>query len=80
MRNARIAVEGCGHGTLKAIYASVVKSCEAKGWSSVDLVIIGGDFQVGKMLEPRSMLLLTHSPGGPQLAGPKLYGSSDEVS
>jgi lariat debranching enzyme len=46
MRNARIAVEGCGHGTLKAIYASVEKSCEAKGWPNVDLVIIGGDFQV----------------------------------
>jgi len=51
MRNARLAVEGCGHGTLKAIYASVEKSCEAKGWPSVDLVIIGGDFQVGRLPE-----------------------------
>lgn len=42
----RIAVEGCGHGTLHAIYASVKKSCELKGWDGVDLLIIGGDFQV----------------------------------
>lgn len=41
----RIAVEGCGHGTLHAIYASVKKSCELKGWDGVDLLIIGGDFQ-----------------------------------
>jgi len=42
----RIAIEGCGHGTLHAIYASVKKSCELKGWDGVDLLIIGGDFQV----------------------------------
>lgn len=42
----RIAVEGCGHGKLHDIYASVQKSCELKGWPSVDLLIIGGDFQV----------------------------------
>jgi hypothetical protein len=42
----RIAVEGCGHGTLHAIYASVAKSCELKQWPGVDLLIIGGDFQV----------------------------------
>ncbi|PSN73247.1 lariat debranching enzyme [Corynespora cassiicola Philippines] len=41
----RIAVEGCGHGTLHEIYASVQKSCELKGWPDVDLLIIGGDFQ-----------------------------------
>ncbi|KAF2189762.1 DBR1-domain-containing protein [Zopfia rhizophila CBS 207.26] len=41
----RIAVEGCGHGTLHAIYASIAKSCELKGWDGVDLLIIGGDFQ-----------------------------------
>ncbi|KAL1311853.1 hypothetical protein AAFC00_001927 [Neodothiora populina] len=41
----RIAVEGCGHGTLHAIYASVERSCAVKGWPSVDLLIIGGDFQ-----------------------------------
>lgn len=41
----RIAVEGCGHGTLHAIYASVKKSCEVRGWDGVDLLIIGGDFQ-----------------------------------
>ncbi|ESZ96721.1 hypothetical protein SBOR_2865 [Sclerotinia borealis F-4128] len=41
----RIAVEGCGHGTLNAIYASIEKACEARGWDGVDLLIIGGDFQ-----------------------------------
>ncbi|KAF1974951.1 DBR1-domain-containing protein [Bimuria novae-zelandiae CBS 107.79] len=41
----RIAVEGCGHGTLHEIYASIKKSCELKGWPGVDLLIIGGDFQ-----------------------------------
>ncbi|KAF1821867.1 uncharacterized protein K489DRAFT_321283 [Dissoconium aciculare CBS 342.82] len=46
-RPLRIAVEGCGHGTLHAIYASIAESCKRKGWSpsSIDLVIIGGDFQ-----------------------------------
>ncbi|KAI4246754.1 MAG: hypothetical protein L6R40_001783 [Gallowayella cf. fulva] len=41
----RIAVEGCGHGTLHAIYASVKKTCQIQGWDGVDLLIIGGDFQ-----------------------------------
>ncbi|KAF4637002.1 hypothetical protein G7Y89_g1080 [Cudoniella acicularis] len=41
----RIAVEGCGHGTLDAIYASVQKAAEVRGWDGVDLLIIGGDFQ-----------------------------------
>ncbi|XP_014554652.1 hypothetical protein COCVIDRAFT_39527 [Bipolaris victoriae FI3] len=41
----RIAVEGCGHGVLHEIYASVAKACEIKGWPDVDLLIIGGDFQ-----------------------------------
>jgi lariat debranching enzyme len=46
----QIAVEGCGHGTLHAIYASIAKSCELKGWDGVDLLIIGGDFQVRSVL------------------------------
>ncbi|KAF2461216.1 lariat debranching enzyme, C-terminal domain-containing protein [Lineolata rhizophorae] len=41
----RVAVEGCGHGTLNSIYASVRKTCAARGWNGVDLLIIGGDFQ-----------------------------------
>lgn len=41
----RLAVEGCGHGTLHAIYASIEESCKQKGWPGVDLLIIGGDFQ-----------------------------------
>ncbi|KAF4306821.1 putative lariat debranching enzyme protein [Botryosphaeria dothidea] len=44
-KGLRIAVEGCGHGTLHSIYASVAKASEAKGWPGVDLLIIGGDFQ-----------------------------------
>jgi lariat debranching enzyme len=51
----RIAVEGCGHGTLHEIYASVKKSCELKGWPGVDLLIIGGDFQVGHTAVPFEM-------------------------
>lgn len=47
-RELRIAIEGCGHGTLNAIYASIQKSCEVKGWDGVDLLIIGGDFQVSQ--------------------------------
>ena len=43
--SVRVAIEGCGHGTLNAIYASVKKSCEVKGWDGVDVLIIGGDFQ-----------------------------------
>jgi lariat debranching enzyme len=59
----RIAVEGCvstlqqltiwranilqGHGVLNSIYASVAKAAKMKQWDGVDLVIIGGDFQVG---------------------------------
>ncbi|KIW06773.1 hypothetical protein, variant 2 [Verruconis gallopava] len=44
-QGVRIAVVGCGHGVLNSIYASVAASAELKGWDSVDLVIIGGDFQ-----------------------------------
>jgi lariat debranching enzyme len=50
----RIAVEGCGHGVLHEIYASVTKACELKGWSGVDLLIIGGDFQVCMSSSARS--------------------------
>ncbi|PHH66698.1 hypothetical protein CDD81_6535 [Ophiocordyceps australis] len=45
MAGVRLAIEGCGHGTLDAIYASVAQSCKARGWPSVDALIIGGDFQ-----------------------------------
>ncbi|GAM90095.1 hypothetical protein ANO11243_081350 [Dothideomycetidae sp. 11243] len=41
----RVAVEGCGHGVLHSIYASIEKACEEANWPGVDLVIIGGDFQ-----------------------------------
>lgn len=34
-----------GHGALDAIYGAVDASCAQRGWSGVDLVIIGGDFQ-----------------------------------
>lgn len=35
-----------GHGTLNAIYAATTKACEARNWAGVDVLIIGGDFQV----------------------------------
>ncbi|KAL6235806.1 hypothetical protein BDW75DRAFT_128033 [Aspergillus navahoensis] len=41
----RVAVEGCGHGCLHSIYASVERAATLKGWDGVDLLIIGGDFQ-----------------------------------
>ena len=41
----RLAIEGCGHGTLHAIYASIEEACRRKNWPGVDLLIIGGDFQ-----------------------------------
>ncbi|KAK0740753.1 lariat debranching enzyme, C-terminal domain-containing protein [Schizothecium vesticola] len=41
----RVAIEGCGHGTLNAIYASVAESCKHRGWDGVDVLLIGGDFQ-----------------------------------
>ncbi|KAI3208998.1 hypothetical protein CBS147311_1719 [Penicillium roqueforti] len=45
MPPVRIAVEGCGHGSLNDIYETVDRQATEKGWDSVDLVIIGGDFQ-----------------------------------
>ncbi|KGO76328.1 Lariat debranching enzyme, C-terminal [Penicillium italicum] len=45
MAPVRIAVEGCGHGSLNDIYETVDRKATEKGWDSVDLVIIGGDFQ-----------------------------------
>ncbi|KAL1959136.1 hypothetical protein VTO42DRAFT_2923 [Malbranchea cinnamomea] len=41
----RVAFEGCGHGKLNDIYASIAEAAQQKGWDSVDLVVIGGDFQ-----------------------------------
>ena len=35
-----------GHGCLNDIYSSVQETASLKGWDGVDLVIIGGDFQV----------------------------------
>lgn len=39
-----------GHGTLNAIYAATEKACEARSWDGVDVLIIGGDFQVGTIV------------------------------
>ncbi|KLU89408.1 lariat debranching enzyme [Magnaporthiopsis poae ATCC 64411] len=45
----RIAVEGCGHGTLNAIYTGVERASKERGWGgAVDLVIICGDFQAAR--------------------------------
>ncbi|GFF42048.1 lariat debranching enzyme [Aspergillus udagawae] len=41
----RVAFEGCGHGRLDDIYASVARTATRRGWDGVDLVVIGGDFQ-----------------------------------
>lgn len=45
MQGLRVAVQGCCHGTLHAIYESATKACKVKGWKTLDLLIIGGDFQ-----------------------------------
>ncbi|KAI1765205.1 lariat debranching enzyme, C-terminal domain-containing protein [Hypoxylon sp. FL1150] len=45
VEGVRVAFEGCGHGTLDAIYASVAASSKMRKWDGVDLLIIGGDFQ-----------------------------------
>ncbi|KAK0741890.1 Metallo-dependent phosphatase-like protein [Apiosordaria backusii] len=44
-KSLRVAIEGCGHGTLNAIYSSIATSCKERKWDGVDLLIIGGDFQ-----------------------------------
>ena len=45
-RAVRLAVVGCGHGTLNAIYSSIAHASRVKGWRhGVDLVLICGDFQ-----------------------------------
>lgn len=46
-----------GHGCLHSIYASVERAAALKGWDGVDLLIIGGDFQVRFKLQQRSSLL-----------------------
>jgi lariat debranching enzyme len=42
----RYSYKNQGHGTLNAIYAATEKACEARDWVGVDVLIIGGDFQV----------------------------------
>ncbi|KAK7426127.1 lariat debranching enzyme [Neonectria magnoliae] len=43
----KIAVVGCGHGGLDAIYSTLKTQCFEKGWtlSDIDFLIICGDFQ-----------------------------------
>ncbi|KAI1258709.1 lariat debranching enzyme, C-terminal domain-containing protein [Xylariaceae sp. FL1019] len=41
----RVAIQGCGHGQLNTIYKSVQGAALKRGWDTVDLVIVGGDFQ-----------------------------------
>ncbi|KAI1454765.1 lariat debranching enzyme, C-terminal domain-containing protein [Annulohypoxylon moriforme] len=52
----RVAVAGCGHGTLDALYASAQESCLARGWDSLDLFIIGGDFQAVRNAKDLSVM------------------------
>ncbi|KAI1210793.1 lariat debranching enzyme, C-terminal domain-containing protein [Annulohypoxylon truncatum] len=55
-RSLRIAVAGCGHGTLDALYASAQASCEARGWDNLDLFIVGGDFQAVRNAKDLSVM------------------------
>jgi hypothetical protein len=47
----KIAVEGCCHGELDAIYASLSR-LEREHSQKVDLLLIGGDFQVQRLMSP----------------------------
>jgi hypothetical protein len=38
------------HGGFDEIYDHLKAQTQAKGWETIDLVIIGGDFQVGFIL------------------------------
>jgi hypothetical protein len=55
-RKMKIAVEGCCHGELDAIYASLRRIQQEKG-VTVDLLLIGGDFQVPQP-QPQSLSYL----------------------
>ncbi|RPB09101.1 hypothetical protein P167DRAFT_567474 [Morchella conica CCBAS932] len=52
----RIAVEGCGHGALNAIYDSIAKACAINKWPGVDLLIIGGDFQAVRNMQDLNIM------------------------
>lgn len=54
-RALKIAVEGCCHGALDAIYAAVA-SAELQNKYKVDLLIIGGDFQSVRNLSDLSCM------------------------
>jgi hypothetical protein len=41
-----------GHGSLNLIYDTVEKFAAERGWDGVDIVIIGGDFQVCLLPNP----------------------------
>ncbi|KAF3904668.1 hypothetical protein ABW21_db0207788 [Orbilia brochopaga] len=43
-RGLRVAIQGCGHGMLDQIYATIEQACHANSYT-VDLLIICGDFQ-----------------------------------
>ncbi|KAG0638524.1 putative lariat debranching enzyme [Tuber brumale] len=56
MSAIRIAVEGCGHGTLNAIYDSIQHTCKINRLPPVDLLIIGGDFQAVRNLRDLNVM------------------------
>ncbi|PWW79753.1 DBR1-domain-containing protein [Tuber magnatum] len=56
MSAIRIAVEGCGHGTLNAIYDSIKRTCKINKYPPVDLLIIGGDFQAVRNLRDLNVM------------------------
>ncbi|KAK6338081.1 hypothetical protein TWF696_001551 [Orbilia brochopaga] len=43
-RGLRVAIQGCGHGMLDQIYATIEQACHVNSYT-VDLLIICGDFQ-----------------------------------
>lgn len=44
-----------GHGSLDLIYGAITEAAAKRGWDGVDIVIIGGDFQVYLLSNPTSL-------------------------
>jgi len=52
----KIAVEGCCHGELDAIYASLQR-LQSQTSTTVDLLLIGGDFQVALIPHDKHLIV-----------------------
>ncbi|KAF4556468.1 Lariat debranching enzyme-like protein [Elsinoe fawcettii] len=55
-----VAIEGCGHGVLTSIYASCTLAAQRAGWPTIDLLIIGGDFQAVRNANDLACVSMPH--------------------